>query len=73
MPTSPYGATPTCGSSGTSLGRSASSGRSTQPESRWAAPPGGAKIFEVDGEPETEQHILHIPGFGFDGTVGVSP
>ncbi len=34
---------------------------------------GGAKIFEVDGEPETEQHILHIPGFGFDGTVGVSP
>ncbi len=34
---------------------------------------GGKKFFEVDGEPETEKNILHIPGFGFDGTLGMSP
>lgn len=34
----------------------------------------GRKIFALDGsEPFTEDEILHIPGFGYDGTCGVSP
>lgn len=34
----------------------------------------GRKIFALDGsDPYTEDDILHIPGFGYDGTCGVSP
>lgn len=35
----------------------------------------GAKVFTVDGESRsfTEDKILHIPGLGYDGTVGLSP
>jgi HK97 family phage portal protein len=35
----------------------------------------GTKVYQVDGgeEPHTDQTILHIPGFGYDGICGVSP
>jgi HK97 family phage portal protein len=39
------------------------------------ANPGG-KLFVLDGDldrPLTSRDILHIPGFGYDGTTGVSP
>lgn len=35
----------------------------------------GTKVYQVDGGEEafTDQKILHIPGFGYDGVCGVSP
>lgn len=35
----------------------------------------GTKVYEVDGgkEVHTDETILHIPGFGYDGICGVSP
>lgn len=36
----------------------------------------GTKVYLIDGDIDTEytdQHILHIPGFGYDGVCGVSP
>jgi HK97 family phage portal protein len=35
----------------------------------------GAKRFDIDGYPETlgSDRILHIPAFGYDGLVGLSP
>lgn len=35
-----------------------------------------SKVYVVDGrenDPLTDREILHIPGFGYDGVVGVSP
>jgi HK97 family phage portal protein len=35
-----------------------------------------SKVYQVDGrfeDPLTDREILHIPGFGYDGVVGVSP
>jgi HK97 family phage portal protein len=33
------------------------------------------KVYKIEGydEPLTDREILHIPGFGFDGVVGLSP
>jgi HK97 family phage portal protein len=35
----------------------------------------GKKVFEIEGQPRsyTESEILHIPGLGYDGLVGLSP
>lgn len=33
----------------------------------------GRKVFDVAGEGLTSDDILHLPGFGYDGMVGVSP
>lgn len=36
----------------------------------------GSKVYELDGnldDPHTDDTILHIPGFGYDGICGVSP
>jgi HK97 family phage portal protein len=36
----------------------------------------GTKIYQVDNntdDPQTDDTILHIPGFGYDGIVGLSP
>lgn len=36
----------------------------------------GVKWYQVDGEdgrPYSDQQIMHIPGFGYDGVCGVSP
>lgn len=35
--------------------------------------PSGRKIFEIDGEPYSDQAILHIPLLSLDGVVGLSP
>lgn len=36
---------------------------------------GGTKVYAVDGgeDEHTDETILHIPGFGYDGICGVSP
>lgn len=33
----------------------------------------GTKVYDVAGEPLTDDAILHLPGFGYDGICGVSP
>lgn len=63
--------------------KSSSSGRPIVGE-LWTLPPAkvhverdakGNKRFEVDGHPRilTSSEILHIPAFGYDGLVGLSP
>lgn len=31
------------------------------------------KVITVDGVPQAPDDVLHVPGFGYDGVVGVSP
>lgn len=36
----------------------------------------GAKVYQIDGDTEmawNDEHVLHIPGMGYDGVCGVSP
>lgn len=36
----------------------------------------GTKVYQIDGDPDTawtDDQVLHIPGFGYDGVCGVSP
>lgn len=33
----------------------------------------GTKVFTVNDVPYTEDEIFHLPGFGYDGTSGLSP